>query len=707
MASRVSRPHSTTAKQDKSTEPTARRASDSSTEAQSPERYLQAKIDILKSVLEKQASAAQTEEEATDASAVKEVTVEELPVDDKPFLLAELLEALSQSLQKRYNISGRKYFINGKPLDCDEVFGVQGLLVILLYAMEGRINAGMEGNASSVPQRNFKFKLACKTNKDALAEVVPVLEEGDPFDVDSFELMQDTIVKIVDEIEPVATGDEKQYHLDSLYEAFYEKAQNSQIHFVSRDDLGVPASERIDQLREADRCDDAIPLLCKVLRIRTCVLGSSHPSTQECQKQINIYVEVISKSNDAVGKKKILEWILALHDEGHERTLNAQRELAAEYRKIGEIKPAREILDEALRNASSSLGPEHELTKALKEDRLALTGASAGSGNVDDKTVFVCDGAAFKARQASETEKDNQKKITNLVGLTLPKRLPAIQKTVFAEIERIGAEQPNFAEVTELLLDTLHSQAIAGRPAQLPPMLLSGPPGVGKTRYIKRIANVLGLPFTDIQLAGVPEAFKICGLSRYWGTAGEGTVASVFARQDIANPIFLLDEIDKAKQDEKVDPLAVVLLLLEKESSRTFMDSFVDVPLDVSHASFIATANDISKLSDPLLSRFHVIEIEPLDSAGRRIMVDTTFRELLAEEELTRFLDAAMPEATLEALALCEALNGRELKREILLAMRRACREFSIGQDARPIPLAPQYLKLPESKPSRTMGFIS
>lgn len=203
----------------------------------------------------------------------------------------------------------------------------------------------------------------------------------------------------------------------------------------------------------------------------------------------------------------------------------------------------------------------------------------------------------------------------------------------------------------------------------------------------------------------LPDAYRICGLSRYWGNAGEGTVANIFAAHDIANPVFLLDEIDKTKKDERSDPLSVILLLLEKESSRGFKDSFVDIPIDVSHASFIATANDISELPEPLLSRFHCIEVQPLDYEGRCTMVRTSYQELLAQEGLAGFLEQSIHQSTMDALAGCDALTGRELKREILLSMQRACREFKLGQARKSIHLLPAHLRLPDDKPNRSIGF--
>ncbi len=142
------------------------------------------------------------------------------------------------------------------------------------------------------------------------------------------------------------------------------------------------------------------------------------------------------------------------------------------------------------------------------------------------RQVMICDRNLFNKRKLSENDKENSGKLSALATLACAKELPPVGPDVSAEIKRIGDEQPNFASATEQILDTLHAQCLSGMSATLPPLLLYGAPGVGKTRYVKRIAAALGLPYCDIPLAGSADAFKISGLSRYWGCAGPGMIAS-------------------------------------------------------------------------------------------------------------------------------------------------------------------------------------
>jgi ATP-dependent Lon protease len=250
---------------------------------------------------------------------------------------------------------------------------------------------------------------------------------------------------------------------------------------------------------------------------------------------------------------------------------------------------------------------------------------------------------------------------------------------VFAKIEKIGAEQPNFHEATEIILNTLYAQCLSGMPACLPPLLMNGGAGVGKTRYMKRITKALDLPICDISLAGISDTFPISGLSRYWKGAGPGNIAITFANSMAANPVFMLDEIDKSHKSWNGDPLSRILLLLEKETSTTFKDDFINLPMDVSHASYIATCNRKDLLPEPLLNRFICVNIEPLDYKGRCIFVNTVYQELCVQEKYGAFFIAELSQETMLALVDCEGLAGRELKLAILQGMQRACREIVLG----------------------------
>jgi len=511
--------------------------------------------------------------------------------------------------------------------------------------------------------------------------------------------------------------------VDSLYEVFYEIGLDFELDIRSRNDNSFESnSETAKTMFSKNLYELALAKIETVRQIRKGILGEAHPSTLEANHQTAACLLGAGQHSEALS---LLESNVAafteIHGEYHEDTLQAQGRLAKACFKMGLAHRAKVILRAAMLKSNTYLGDKHDLSRRLSTELDSVLNlhpdkaVEVVSECIEpeqkqeialESFITVCDAKLFHERLGQESDKDNEKRLGGLKGITKPKKLTHVPAKALAEIEKLGEEQPNFAEVTELILNTLHAQMITGRSAQLPPMLLLGAPGVGKTRYIKRIAKILGVSFADIQLAGVPDAFRISGLSRYWSSAGEGVIANLLVTQDIANPIFLMDEIDKTKKDEKSDPLSVILLLLEKESSKCFKDSFIDIPMDVSHASFIATANSISELPETLLSRFHCIEVQPLDYAGRCTMVTTTYKELLEQEGFQGFLSPELAQGTLEVLAGCAELNGRELKRELLLSMQRACRELKVGQQKISVPLMAQHLRLPEVKVSRPMGFV-
>jgi len=638
--------------------------------------------------------------------------------ENKPLML-DVITAISQRLQDHFGKQDIQFTIQGKNLDFDETFGINGLLPIFFAYIENRFDEIAHG-----------FKWYLFPEPKALAQVTSRLE-GNSLDFESFRRMIDAIIQVVDSLEVI--GDH--CPVDPLYDLFYKQAQDSELDFRSEGGYqqNYSASEMAKEYFEIQLAGfgsewmllRATRIMNDVSQIRKEILGDTHPSTLEANHQAAAYLMEWGKHAEALS---LLEFnvsaLTEIHGEYHEETLQAQGRLAGAWFKIGLADRAKTILRSAMTKSNTYLGEKHDLSIKLGTELENVLKSNPDKVEVKviesikkiepeqkqeidlESSISVCDSKLFHERLEQESEKDNQKRLGGLKGITKPKRLIHVPPHALAEIERLGAEQPNFAEVTELIINTLHAQMIIGRPAQLPPILLSGAPGVGKTRYIKRIAKILGVAFADIHLAGVPDAFRICGLSRYWGNAGEGAIAQLYATQDIANPIFLMDEIDKTKKDEKSDPLSVILLLLEKETSKCFKDSFVDIPLDVSNASFIATANDISELPEPLVSRFHHIEVQPLDYTGRCMMAKTTYQELLEQEGFQGFLSPELAPGMLDALAGCEELNGRELKREILLAMQRACRELKLGRKKISVPLLAQHLRLPEVKVSRPMGFI-
>jgi ATP-dependent Lon protease len=154
----------------------------------------------------------------------------------------------------------------------------------------------------------------------------------------------------------------------------------------------------------------------------------------------------------------------------------------------------------------------------------------------------------------------------------------------------------------------------------------------------------------------------LSGASSQWRNSRTGKVFDTLVHGDYANPVLVVDELDKASAESHYDPLGALYALLEHDTARVFTDEFAEVPLDCSDIVWIATANDAARIPEPILNRLNVYEIEPPDAEGARRIARSIYREIRESHAWGREFPEQPDDGVLDRLA---GAAPREMRRAL------------------------------------------
>lgn len=235
---------------------------------------------------------------------------------------------------------------------------------------------------------------------------------------------------------------------------------------------------------------------------------------------------------------------------------------------------------------------------------------------------------------------------------------------------------PNFEAAIEFLqTDLALASVVPTQQFRIPPILLHGSPGIGKTLFATELASALGLRCERVSASGMQGTFDLVGSSSHWSNAHPGRIYQLLARGREALAVLLIDEVDKVSTDTRLPVLPALLDLLEADSARVLRDECLGISFDASKLIIILTANDMNAIPMPLRSRAQAFEVSPPSIEQREMIV------LEAWERLQRDTGRAIELRTGEAQRLANAaeVDLRNLHRLVRQSFGRAITQ---GEDS-------------------------
>src|ERR1700726_1190072 len=370
---------------------------------------------------------------------------------------------------------------------------------------------------------------------------------------------------------------------------------------------------------------------------------------------------------------------------------------------INELTKEREVLDlrnkihEQVQEQVNQTQREFLLREQMKAIQKELGESDDGQAEIEELRKKVEEsGMTAEAKKECERELKRLAKMTPasaeyMVARTYLEWMTALpwNKTSGTEDINIANAQAildedhyDLAKVKERILDYLAVKKL--QPGMKGPILcFLGPPGVGKTSLGKSIARAMGRKFVRISLGGMHDEAEIRGHRRTYIGALPGQIIQGIRRAETLDPVFMLDEVDKLGRDFRGDPSSALMEVLDPEQNYAFRDHYLDVPFDLSKVLFIATANWMDPIPEPLRDRMEIIELpgytgeEKLHIAHKYLIPKQAAEHGLKVGEQLEFSDDAIREII---HSFTREAGVRNLEREIATVTRKQARRIAEGK---------------------------
>lgn len=348
------------------------------------------------------------------------------------------------------------------------------------------------------------------------------------------------------------------------------------------------------------------------------------------------------------------------------------------------VKKERLLINELIYKKSECKSYRDEQTIRFSEGagKVAIFSASQANDHViNANMVFGGDRKHFAMQVLRELSKTSSRK-----DLAPP---PASE-----DVDELLMTFPNFKEAIQQVGQASALSRLSPHPwLQMTPLLLNGPPGVGKTAFAQALAQKVGVDFNRIDIGTISMGSILSGLSFAWGNGHVGEIFKIITKSTYANPIIMLDELDKmsASKFHQIEP--VLLSLLEQESAKSFKEEAILLDLNCRHIIWLATSNELDNISEPLKSRFHVVEIDMPTEEETRHIVRHMYRQIKNRNPWGRFFSDVLSDDVVDKLTL---LSPRQISKALNLCFGRAAQNArrEIKVDDILVPVGREHAKI-------------